>query len=51
MANLYTHVEVLQGPADAVWTESELYVEYLCSWCGERVVPAVPVTVTDVAPL
>jgi hypothetical protein len=51
MANLYTHVAVIEGPSGAISTSSELYVEYLCSWCGERVMPVAPVTIQDVAPL
>jgi hypothetical protein len=51
MANLYTHVAVIEGAGGGISTTSELFVEYLCSWCGERLGPVAPVTIEDVDPL
>ena len=47
LANLYEHVAVIEGPGGAVSSHAELYLEYLCQWCGKGVVPGVPVTVQD----
>jgi hypothetical protein len=38
---------VVEGPGGAISSHSDLYLEYLCSWCGERLVPGTPVTVED----
>jgi hypothetical protein len=48
MANLYNHVAVVEGPGGAISSVSEQYLEYLCRWCGERLVPGTPVTIEDV---